>query len=299
MKKIAVFIILPSIAALLILVFSELSAICQDNSRGSPPPAQYTNEAYLFLADQNLQYRRVKDIRPPLDFDRIALKDDWSAWLRDMPLFTQGTPVRDYEGRAFVPPAAAAAVTAVEVLGAACQCADMAILLRSYFKYFKEDHAAIKYKSVSGQSMSWPSWLKGYRYKLSSDGRKLIIYQSGNKTEKTLVAFMKYLRFVFTYAGSASLARELPKTESLKLKPGDMYIQASPSGGIGHVSIVFDVCDNQKGKRLYLIGYGYIPAMSLFIVKPGTGEGQGDWFSEQGFKDHIRHFGKGEWRSWP
>jgi len=280
-----------------ISLFASL-AVSQTSTNTQTALGAFANDAYLYLKDSSTPYKRVADLTAPTGFHRVSAITDWQNWIRHTPLQPNNAQVVDYMGDPINPPATVSAVVAVNVMGKACQCADMAILLRSYFKFFKQESSEIRFKSVSGQWMEWKAWLSGTRYRLSGNGQKLIPYRTPNSRSNTLQAFNNYLRFVFIYAGSASLGRDLKKVASHKVMPGDLYIQPNPSGGIGHVSIVFDVATNKNGNRLYLMGYGYIPAMSLFIVQPESTQGIGNWFTEEGFKNHINPFGPGKWYKW-
>ena len=249
---------------------------------------------------KNIEYsRRIADIPVPAGFQRPVV-DATGMWLRDFPLEKPDAPVRDYTGQAIVPPAKPLAVTAAVVLSKAAQCADMAILLRAKQLMHGKREDSIQFKSVSGQWMKWNYWKNGGRYRLSKNGRKLetATGRAVSKQYPQQQAFEDYLKYVFLYAGSASLHRDLKKIDKKKVLPGDLYVQSPPGGGIGHVSIVFDIAKSKNGETRYLMGYGYIPAMSLFIVSPGTGEGTGGWFSEAGFRQHIAHFGPGVWQRW-
>jgi hypothetical protein len=78
-------------------------------------------------------------------------------------------------------------------------------------------------------------------------------------SEKTLVAFLKWS---FANTNSHSLKRGCAKVASeADLIPGDMLVQ-NENGGIGHVSVILDVCEKPGRPRLYLIGFSYMPPRS-------------------------------------
>ncbi|GAB4295289.1 MAG: DUF4846 domain-containing protein [Myxococcota bacterium] len=261
----------------------------------------YTEGAYGFLSQNELIARRVADIPVPVGFSRIPLEKGFPLWLRKLPLLPSNAKVVNSIGEPIEPPDAVAAIAAVPVLGNACQCADMAILLYAFYKRFAKEERSITFSSLSGDKMEWLKWRDGTRYALSANGKRIVTLRGKpvgeNYSEER--TFTDYLKFVFQYANSASLYRDLKKIETSPLIPGDMYIQPPHTpGGLGHLSIILDAAENEKGERIYLIGYGYTPAMSLFIARPEADKGIGDWFTEPGFRNHISRFGDGKWRRW-
>ncbi|NOZ56994.1 MAG: DUF4846 domain-containing protein, partial [Calditrichaeota bacterium] len=76
--------------------------------------------------------------------------------------------------------------------------------------------------------------------------------------------FRRYLAIVFTYAGSASLERELVGVPNpTQVQPGDVFIQG---GHPGHGVIVVDVAENASGERVFLLAQSYMPAQEIHIL---------------------------------
>lgn len=105
-----------------------------------------------------------------------------------------------------------------------------------------------------------------------------------SKSEKTYVAFLKWS---FSNTNSHSLKRGCAKVAGeADLVPGDMLIQ-NEDGGIGHVSVVLDVCEKPGKPRLYLIGFSYMPAQEFHVEKSTGSRGEAGWFTLAGFKDYL------------
>jgi hypothetical protein len=115
---------------------------------------------------------------------------------------------------------------------------------------------------------------------------------SGVKKQDNRAVFEQYLHFVMMYANSASLARDLAKVNESDLYPGDLYIQPDSTGrgGVGHVSVLLDICQNDQGDRRLLFGYGFIPAQDFHLPRSGQDNG---WFALEGYKVHVAAFGAG------
>lgn len=84
-----------------------------------------------------------------------------------------------------------------------------------------------------------------------------------NKSGKSFNSFLKYS---MNYSNSHSIKSGCDKISPDDIRGGDMLVQ-NKTGGIGHVSIVMDVCRNSTGDELYLIGYSFMPAQQFHIYK--------------------------------
>ena len=73
------------------------------------------------------------------------------------------------------------------------------------------------------------------------------------------------------------------------LKPGDMIVQ-NRNGGIGHASVILDVCESKKGEKLYLIGYSFMPAQEFHIEKAEEKYGRDGWFTIEGYFRYLSEF---------
>ncbi len=233
--------------------------------------------------------RRIADIPTPTGYARVAGASALVDYVRRLPLKTRA-PVRAWNGEVVKPAAAVTAVIDWPRPHKVQQCADVAIRLWAEYARGAED-AAIVFKSLSGQSISYAKWLRG-RYTLSADGQR-IDYVGGRAEADTKERFERYLRFVMAYANSRSLARDLPPVDTDKVRPGDAYIQPNPGGLYGHVSLVLDLCESAAGERLYLMGYGFVPAQDFHLPLPDRGNKTGEWFKWPAYKARVAAFGAG------
>ncbi len=91
------------------------------------------------------------------------------------------------------------------------------------------------------------------------------------------------------YSNSYSIKKGAVRIDNYRLAPGDMYVQ-NKDDGIGHVSLIVDAAKNQENERVYLIGYGFIPAQEFHIEKSGSEHGIGGWFTAQGYQQYLSEF---------
>jgi hypothetical protein len=98
-----------------------------------------------------------------------------------------------------------------------------------------------------------------------------------------------FLKWAFSYSNSYSLKKGCLPIQETDVIPGDMFVQNS-DGGIGHVSMVVDMAESKDGKKLYCIGFSFMPAQEFHIEKASDNYGQGGWFTLQGFYQYLDDF---------
>ena len=121
---------------------------------------------------------------------------------------------------------------------------------------------------------------------------RLFLYDySGKKKyyKSSSIKYERFLRWHMAYSNSYSIKKGANKVQTKVLKPGDMFVQ-NKDGGIGHVSLVVDSAKNNNDKRIYLIGYGFIPAQEFHIEKAKKGYGISGWFTKKGYNKYLSEF---------
>ncbi|HBX52276.1 MAG: hypothetical protein A2275_15360 [Bacteroidetes bacterium RIFOXYA12_FULL_35_11] len=119
---------------------------------------------------------------------------------------------------------------------------------------------------------------------------------SGNRVyfKKQKKDYKGFLQHAFAYSNSSSMKRGCKTVSEKELQPGDMFVQ-NETGGIGHVSVIVDICKNTKGDKLYLVGYSFMPAQEFHIEKAQSGYGIDGWFTLDGYNKYLDenlNFGK-------
>ncbi len=167
------------------------------------------------------------------------------------------------------------------------QCADMGYRLFAEYCFAVGQHERIDFRLQNGQRLSWPEWRNGKRLRYDRSTDRHLTYTV--TADSSRQSFDQYLRFLFTWAGSWAVLKYADLVERDSLQPGDMIVQ-NRTGGMGHLSIICDICENEAGDRLYLIGSGWTPAQEIIIHRPGLSEGQGHWFTLAGYQHHLADF---------
>ena len=114
--------------------------------------------------------------------------------------------------------------------------------------------------------MLFRSWSEGFRPVVRG---QQVTWEKSARQDGSYDSFRAYLNTVFTYAGTASLNRELQKVDDLRdLRIGDVFIQP---GYPGHAVIVVDMAQNPRtGAKAFLLAQSYTPAQDMHILtNPG------------------------------
>ncbi|MBN2491573.1 MAG: hypothetical protein JXQ29_12055 [Planctomycetes bacterium] len=107
----------------------------------------------------------------------------------------------------------------------------------------------------------------------------------GAPADRSYGSFRRYLDTVFTYAGTASLVRELRRVPSRRdLRAGDVFVHG---GHPGHAVLVVDVAESGDGQeKAFLLAQSYMPAQDIHILK-NPGDARSPWYST-GFGETLR-----------
>lgn len=217
----------------------------------------------------------LKRIDVPSGYSRIIDNSGFSEWLRNLPLKPDGTEVMTYDGteatlseRFFM---SNAGVIDMDIMGQYQQCADVILRLNAEYHRSKNESVTLPGgKSISGKS-----------------SRK---------------DFNKFLRESFATLGTASMKRDMKKVNENDLKIGDVNVQ-NTTGAVGHIFIILDIVENNKGEKLYLMGQGGTPAQNFHIMESPVpiiwGNTSGPWWSMEDLQNILEKFsphGKGVFR---
>lgn len=216
---------------------------------------------------------------PPKGFVRSAYEEgSFAEYVRSLRLKKHNHPVYLYNGKLKHRQDVHLAVLDISVGEKDLQqCADAVMRIRSDYFYYNKHYSKIAFNITAGGRVYFSRYLKGERPYVS--GRKLHWKQKQNKLQTSaeiLQAYGDFLYFVYSWAGSYSLSREVKKVKVLReVRPGDMFIQG---GFPGHAVLVADRVENMKtGEILVLLAQSYMPAQQIHILKnPARPSG---WYS--------------------
>ena len=221
-------------------------------------------------------------ISPPDGFSRVPVAEgSLGAWLRSLPVYEDRTEVRAYDGSPLRSPAAR--VVAMDVGRRDLQqCADSAIRLLSEYARASGQQRDLAWDFTSGDRTGYRDWLAGERFVIG----RTVERRRGEARSDSRQTFRSWLDLVFTYAGTRSLAREGEAVEGALLA-GDVFVAG---GSPGHAVMILDVATNDDGRRVALLGQGFMPAQEFHVLRSRGGITpvlDGVWFELPGVGERI------------
>lgn len=199
----------------------------------------------------------------PAGFKRVEISaKTYPNYLRNLPLKPNGTPVKLYNGKLKANQNAHIAVIDLEIgTKNLQQCADAVIRLRAEYLFSQGKPDSIHFNLTNGFRVDFTEWTKGKRVKV--EGHKTY-WKQEKAPSTTYETFREYLDFIFTYAGTLSLSKELKNVNINDIQIGDVFIQG---GSPGHAVIVVDMAYNPvTGEKVFLLAQSYMPAQDIHIL---------------------------------
>ena len=228
-------------------------------------------QPYPWLAELAVPASKVISLEDrfpaPPGFQRAPAElGSYASWLRRLPLRTDRTVVHAYDGTPLDRPSVALLLLDVGRRDL-MQCADSIIRLHAEYLWSQGRADEASYSFTSGDRSHWKDWRAGEQFVVR--GNKVIRGQ-GRVRPDNHRTFRRWLDLIFTYAGTASLAREGQKLKSsAPTAAGDFFVDP---GFPGHAVIVLDIVSNESGRRLALLAQGFMPAEDVHILGADSAE---------------------------
>ncbi|MBB3699986.1 DUF4846 domain-containing protein [Flammeovirga yaeyamensis] len=234
----------------------------------------------LFLGCQTIAQNRTEEsiqtrFDTPEGYKRVVLKSNtFASYLRHLPLKEKGAPILDFTGQPIPNQNAHMGVIDVSVGSKDLQqCADAAIRLRAEYLWKEKEFDKINFHFTSGHLYKWNDHKKGMRPVVNGNKVSFVKKATFDDSYKN---FKNYLNWVYIYAGSISVNKEMDKvTTNQEIKIGDLIVTP---GSPGHVVIIVDQAKNDRGESIYLIAEGYTPAQSIHIIKNTNSPSLKGWY---------------------
>ena len=254
MKKTFVFIILLALGSLFFI---------------KTPPGKKVKTTIIAAVTKpnyiNKEGNTVRDrVGLPEGFTRVVYPEEsFQEYIRNYKLKPHGTKVINYDGSAYGYQSGHVGVLDLPVPDNGLQqCADALIRIRSEYLWENNRTSEIGFNFTSGHYCSWSKYAEGYRPKIK--GSKVTFHKTASPNYSK-PNFYNYLNLIFTYSGTISLYHELPKITNVSdLSIGDMLIYA---GSPGHVIMIMDEIQDEKGNKRFVMAQGNTPAQSVHMLK--------------------------------
>ncbi len=262
-----------------ILLFAMMACKQPTSQKKEQAPEKVMNEPALTvdipLDEQGTIASRFK---VPKGFERVvADSSSFAYFLRHLPLKEVGAKVRYFNGDTKPNRNVYVAVVDLPIGNRDLhQCADAVMRLRADYFFHQQQYDSIHFNFTNGFSANYATWRKGKR--IVVDGNHVFWRQRTTPSDRP-EDYWKYLEMVFSYAGTASLSKELKPISISELQIGDVFIQG---GFPGHAVIVVDLALNQKtGERIFLLAQSYMPAQELQVLNNPIAAEQSPWYSTE------------------
>lgn len=225
-----------------------------------------TSTAYVYPWKEayDAENTLVNRIAPPPGFTRPQLlQSAFSNWLRHLPLKPEGTSVYLHDGSLKGNQNAHYLVVDIDPGRRDLQqCADAVMRLKAEYHFSRKEYDHIHFNFTSGDEVKFSDWAKGRKPIIK--GNKVVFTNESNTKDYSYLNFRKYLVQIFSYAGTASLTKELKPIKPQEVEIGDVFIKG---GFPGHAVIVVDLALNDKGEKQFLLAQSYMPAQDIHILK--------------------------------
>jgi hypothetical protein len=213
-------------------------------------------------------------IPPPSGYERIEVASgSFGEWLRQLPLLPGRPDVMLHDGGRKYRQDVHEAVVDIDVGKRDLQqCADAVMRLRAEYLFSAGRFDEIHFDFTSGDEARYDRYRDGWRVSVSGNS---VSWNQTAARDTSHATFRRYMDLVFTYAGTASLEKELQSVSSpAKVQPGDVFIQG---GFPGHAVIVLDVARSETGRTVFLLAQSYMPAQQIHVLRNPNSE-LGPWY---------------------
>jgi hypothetical protein len=211
---------------------------------------------------------------PPSGYQRREAEEgSFAQYLQNLPLKAQGSAVYYYDGRRKANEVQAAVIDMDVGKRDLQQCADAIMRLRAEYLYEKQAWSDIHFNFTNGFEARYDKWKDGYRIRV--DGNRCN-WVGGSPAGTGYASFRKYLDMVFSYAGTLSLSKELPRISLEEIRIGDIFIRG---GSPGHAVIIVDMAvHTETGEKLFLLAQSYMPAQDIHVLINPADEDLSPWY---------------------
>lgn len=237
-------------------------------------PAKAQSSNFSWLTDYNNATSLELRIAAPEGYERTSCADgSFCQWLRNVPLKPANSPVHYYNGDIKTHAQHYAVLDLDTGTRDLQQCADAVMRLKAEYHYARGEYSKIHFNFTSGHKVSFDDWRQGRKPVVS--GNKVTFTAAQGEADNSYRNFRKYMRIIFSYAGTYSLAKELDAVTVQDIRVGDVFIV----GGMpGHAVLVMDVAKNSAGEKKFLLAQSYMPAQDMHILK-NPNDASSPWYS--------------------
>lgn len=205
----------------------------------------------------------------------LADSDSFGEHLRELPLKSHGSSVKYYDDNLKRNSKVYIGVVDLPIGDRDLhQCADAIMRLRADYLRAQKRYDEIKFSFNNGFVADYSKWKEGYRISYNGDS---FSWKKKFAPSDSDESYWKYLEYVFSFAGTWSLEKELNAVTTENMKIGDIFIYG---GSPGHAVIVVDMIeDKTTGLKYFMLAQSYMPAQEIQILINPNNEETSPWYS--------------------
>ncbi|MFS4494880.1 DUF4846 domain-containing protein [Maribacter sp. 2308TA10-17] len=227
----------------------------------------------------------VTRFQVPEGFDRISAdSNSFSSYLRNLPLKPAGSLVTYFNGDVKPNQNVYDAVVDLPIGKRDLhQCADAVMRLRADYLFQNKKYDSIHFNFINGFKADYANWRKGKRILVK--GNK-VSWKQNSQASDSAKDFWKYLEMVFSYAGTASLEKEMKSISLAEMRIGDVFIKG---GFPGHALIVVDMAHKKDtNEKIFLLAQSYMPAQEIQVLKNPNNTDLSPWYGVSEISNKLR-----------
>ncbi len=237
-----------------------------DSSALNPSIHQVVEPKALELPQSNsikpqidANYQIVQDIPCPKGYVRVeSQSNSFGNYLRNLPLKTENNKVYLFDGSEKWSQGEHFAVLKMDVGSQDLQqCADAVMRLRAEYLFEQTRFADIHFNFLSDAK---PRYYTDYA-----------------KQDRTYNTFRRYMNYIFAYANTRSLRKEMKSVAIQNMQIGDVFIQSG--NPYGHAITVMDMAKNEKGEKVFMVSQSFMPAQEIHILLNKRNDTLNPWYA--------------------
>jgi hypothetical protein len=266
---------------LIILFLSATILFCSNqNNNSSKISEQAGTEVSTMTNDKGMTLQTRFGM--PAGFFRSRLdSNSFGFYLRNLPLKRAGSKVKYFNGDEKDDHVYIAVVNQDIGKKDLQQCADAVMRLRGEYFYSIKKYDKISFVITNGMKVDYSDWMKGNRVMVNGNKTS---WKKTTSPSNTYENFRDYMDFIFTYAGTLSLSKNLIHKPIDRIEPGDVFIVG---GSPGHAVIVVDVAQNRTGEKIFMLAQSYMPAQETQILKNLENSQLSPWYEITGMSNVL------------
>lgn len=214
-------------------------------------------------------------ILPPEGFTRTeAAPHSFLRFMRNQPLYENGSLIYTFDGRTLSNGNAAAVYTLSVGDEGYQECADTVIRFWSEYLWANGQKDRLAFHLTNGKLCDYRKFSRGNRIAAAGDFAVWLPIAGASDDEQT---FHDWLMTVMRYAGTLSLEKESEPITVQDARAGDFLCHG---GSPGHAVLIVDEAENERGERVFLLANGFMPAQSAHILA-GYNCDPNPWYTQE------------------